>query len=184
MCYQPSNATQFPESMSFGHMDSHTLTATYEETHTDDVKRKEKLWKKKLLWPASPFKDFTCGDSTLQLVKLQKRTSTIRKRPQMSSAGEFSSFCLILCSHKKQKERNLHSDLPQACGQAKSLKCLRLYLFFSSPSQASERRFVFFSFNKSSSPRHVSDSREALNLCVRVETSRCSPSLLSINGVC
>ena len=66
----------------------------------------------------------------------------------MSSAaaagGQFSSFRLILCSHKKQKERNLHSDSPRARGQAKSLKCFRLYcvFFVQSPSQANRASFL------------------------------------------
>lgn len=104
-----------------------------------------------------------------RLVKLWKRTSTIRKRPQVSSAGgEFSSFRLILCSHKTKRERNLHSDSPQAHGQAKSLKCFRLYCLFSSDFKSvfGKRSLFFFLRKKSWSLRTCnSNSHEAFFLC-------------------
>lgn len=72
MCYTASDVTQFPDSMSFGHMDNHTQSHTrihthshihkntcaethtrthvhtYTRTHVDDVKGKKQKWNNKV----------------------------------------------------------------------------------------------------------------------------------------
>lgn len=110
MCYTdtlPSNTHSF---LNLWVLVARTRTHTHRQMQT--------TWKivgwNKQLWPTSPveFEEFICCDQTFQLVKCWKRTSTSRRRPQVSSAGgrgEVRSFHLILCSHKTKNKRILHS---------------------------------------------------------------------------
>lgn len=69
VCYTAPDVTRFPDSVSFGHMDSHTLTHSHTHEHlcrnTDIHRWKEKIKSGKTkLWPVGtvPFEEFICCD--------------------------------------------------------------------------------------------------------------------------
>lgn len=144
----------------WSHTQSHTQSHT--TPHTDDVK------KEKRLWPASPvpFEQFICCSLTCWLVMLQKRTSTIWKRPQTSSSARgVQQFPLVsvLPRAGRRAKRNLHSDLPHVCGQAESLKCFWLVKSFP-PALKSKPAIGASLYFQSWSPHHV--SCVAFKVCV------------------
>lgn len=187
-CVTAPDITQFPESMSFGHMDSHTLTQSHthkhlcrnKDTHINDVKGKKK-WKKKIvaggyssIWRVYLLRlDIPAGKALKKNKHRREKASYVLHR---GSSAVSAWFCA-----PTKREIYIQTRLRLVVWQS-HWNVSGFYCVFSSVKVRVRHRSLVLNHRV---PGHVSPPTpmRPFPLCPCCHMRRSSPSLLSINWV-